>query len=158
MTQDLGDTLKLAWLVDEHWGKAYPIGHRVTIGRGAENKVILRNEEVSRLHAEVVRDDDHFVLHSLGASGTKVNGVPCAALQELKDGDILEIGFSLLRFQTSRPSAELMIVPQDAPIPRDTGEGPTAAAIPAAKRPSMHYEPRPFRRLWLWLTRRPNTD
>jgi predicted component of type VI protein secretion system len=156
---DLSDTLRLAWLVDEHWGKAYPIGDRVTIGRGPENKVILRDSQVSRVHAEVLREEDHFILRSLGASGTTVNGVQAQATHRLKDGDLIEIAFSVLRFQTKAPESDLLVVARDMPTPVDDQEAPTAASMRAANRSSV---PAVGHRYWQWLrrwlTRRPKTD
>ena len=159
MTVDLESTLKLGWLVDEHWGKAYPIGHRATIGRGPANTVILRNEEVSRDHAEIRREEDKFILYTLGGAGVKVNGAIATPTLELRDGDVLEIAFSLLRFQTTPPNADLMVVPRDTPVRTDETEGPTRASVKAASRDTIGgSRPRYWRWLWRWLTRRPKTE
>jgi len=156
---DLESTLKLGWLVDEHWGKAYPIGHCATIGRGPSNTIILRNDDVSREHAEVRRENDTFVLYTHGAGGVKVNGAMAPPSIELRDGDLLEISFSLLRFQTSPPNPDLMVVPRDTPIRRDETEGPTRASVKAAARESIGgSRVRYWRWLWRWLTRRAKTE
>jgi len=159
VTPDLESTLKLGWLVDEHWGKAYPVGQCATIGRGPSNTIILRNEDVSRDHAEVRRENDTFVLHTHGAAGVKVNGAQAPAAIELRDGDLMEIGFSLLRFQTTPPNADLMVVPRDIPVRTDDMEGPTRASVQAASRDTIGgSRPRYWRWLWRWLTRRPKTE
>jgi pSer/pThr/pTyr-binding forkhead associated (FHA) protein len=159
VTIDLEQTLKLGWLVDEHWGKAYPIGQRATIGRGPSNTIILRHEEVSRDHAEVRREGERFVLYTHGASGVKVNGAQAAPTLDLRDGDLLEIAFSLLRFQTTPPNADLMVVPRDTPVHTDDPEGPTRASVKAASPDTIGgSRSRYWRWLVRWLTRRPKTE
>jgi hypothetical protein len=82
-------------------------GHRVqialdpiTIGRHPDCDVVLPNEEVSRQHAEVRREEDGFVLVDLGSlNGTKVNGAGVRAPRQLQDGDVITIGAHNIRFE-----------------------------------------------------------
>lgn len=84
-------------------------GHRVqvteqpiTIGRHPDCDVVLNDQEVSRQHAEVRREDLDFLVVDLGSlNGTKVNGAGVKAPRALQDGDTITIGVHTLRFETS---------------------------------------------------------
>src|SRR5688572_21291207 len=66
-----------AWLVDDRWGKAYPLtDQETTIGRGQPSAIIIRDPAVSRVHASVRRRGVEFVLSVTGSAGTSVNGEP----------------------------------------------------------------------------------
>jgi hypothetical protein len=74
----------------------------VTIGRHPECDLVLNDQEVSRQHAEVRREDDLFVVVDLGSlNGTKVNGAGVKAPRPLEDGDTITIGAHAIRFETS---------------------------------------------------------
>lgn len=107
-----------AWLVDERWEKAYPIGTALSIGRGPDNAVILRDPSVSRVHATITAEPDGFVLRSTGAVGTAVNGRP-SEHAVLGEGDRIAIASSTLRFTHQEPDEEMMVVPHDRPVSLD---------------------------------------
>ena len=74
----------------------------VTIGRHPDCDVVLNDQEVSRQHAEVRREDDRFLLIDLGSlNGTKVNGGGVKAPRALEDGDSITIGAHTIRFEAS---------------------------------------------------------
>ena len=74
----------------------------ITIGRHPDCDIVLPNEEVSRQHAEVRREDEGFVLVDLGSlNGTKVNGAGVTQPTRLEDGDQITIGGHALRFEAS---------------------------------------------------------
>ena len=74
----------------------------ITIGRQATNDVVLSDPNVSRKHAELRRNGDHWMLIDLGSTnGSLVNG-KLAREQRLQDGDRLAFGSSELVFQTGR--------------------------------------------------------
>lgn len=79
--------------------KAFRItGARTTIGRGADNHVILHDSEVSTRHAEIVASPAGFLLRDLGsANGTTLNGRPVAEAY-LNVGDEIGIGTTRLVF------------------------------------------------------------
>jgi predicted component of type VI protein secretion system len=120
-----------AWLVDDRWAKAYPLSESTTIGRGAENTIILRDPAVSRQHATVGRRENGFVLLVHGSSGAKLNGLPVAADSVLKEGDAIEIAHTLLRFTLRAPTGEMFVVRRDRPTPYDNPEVPTDAPLTA---------------------------
>ena len=74
----------------------------VTIGRHPECEIVLNDQEVSRQHAEVRREDGQFVVVDLGSlNGTKVNGAGVKAPRPLEDGDTISIGAHTIRFEAS---------------------------------------------------------
>lgn len=148
-----------AWLVDQRWLKAYPLGEDTTIGRGARSTIILRDPAVSRTHAKVKRVGDGYLLIVVGASGTKINGLNADPESILHEGDVVEISFTSLQFTMRAPTVEMLVLPRDTPTPIDSQEGPTRATLRAVKRTEIFGDPVPaVRRLWHWLTRRTKTD
>ncbi|QDU90087.1 Sensor protein ZraS [Pirellulimonas nuda] len=80
-------------------GTRYEIdGDDLSIGRISENAIQLNDTEVSRQHAQVLHLGDRLVIRDLNSSnGTFVNG---AAIRqhELKTGDQVQVGRTLLLF------------------------------------------------------------
>lgn len=65
----------------------------ITIGRGSKNDIIIRDNEVSREHARLVRHDDSYDLIDLNSSnGTFINGQRVVTRWTLRPGMILEFG------------------------------------------------------------------
>jgi tetratricopeptide (TPR) repeat protein len=65
---------------------------RFSIGRGPENSLCIPSTVVSRLHAEVIRVGQDFLLRDLGSTnGCYVNGTRISE-QMLNDGDLLRFG------------------------------------------------------------------
>ena len=96
----------------------------------------LRDRAVSRMHARVRREDSGFVLEDLGTpNGVFLNGVRLESPAPLADGDVLELGRSLLRFQAAfdEASGEALPVPrplvafEDAPADAATPRAPEGA-------------------------------
>jgi len=72
----------------------------VTLGRGAQNDIVITNSSVSGRHAELHRTrEGGFRLSDLGSTnGTLVNGSRITAV-DLKDGDLVEIAEVRLQFK-----------------------------------------------------------
>jgi hypothetical protein len=96
--------------------KAYlvlPDGHRrelaaraVTIGRLPDCGIVLADANVSRYHAEVRpvastgEGPVEYEVSDMGSTnGTKLNGIPVAAAQALRDGDQITVGATTIRFE-----------------------------------------------------------
>ncbi len=80
----------------------------LTIGRTAENDIVLADDDISRCHAMLLAQPEGVFLLDLGSTnGTFVNGVP--AVQDepvrLNDGDRISIGPASLRYSAPRPTA-----------------------------------------------------
>jgi hypothetical protein len=103
-----------AYLVDIGAGLAYPLSDdSVTIGRDPVNQVAVRDPAVSRFHAEVRSTPDRqgFVIRSMGASGSSVNGALVgSSARPLAEGDLVRIAGTTLRFTTVPPPPMLRIV------------------------------------------------
>jgi hypothetical protein len=89
-----------AWLVNDG-GERFPLRSVVTsLGRALENQVVLPDPRVSRFHAEIRRNADHFVLRDLGSSNGTTVGGSRAESTELRDGDLISLGGYQLVFET----------------------------------------------------------
>src|ERR1044071_10269869 len=71
-----------------------PLGRlRITIGRSARNDVCVPDPFASRVHAEVRREGDNYVLQDLGsANGTYYNGSRLEQPVTLTHGGRVKIG------------------------------------------------------------------
>lgn len=71
----------------------------VVMGRGSGTDIKLDDPNVSREHAELRNDDGAWFVSDLGSTnGTHVGGAPVAQPRELRDGDQIQIGNSVLTF------------------------------------------------------------
>lgn len=69
-----------------------------TIGRGAENHIVLDMDNVSRRHAVVKQAPDGFLLEDLkSTNGTYVNDDE-VQVTALRNGDLIKIGGAILKF------------------------------------------------------------
>ena len=84
-------------------GDRVPLGPRsVVIGRLPECAIVVGDLNVSRRHAEVRALGTGFVVADLGSTnGTNVNGVRIAGERVLRDGDIVSVGTTHMRFEES---------------------------------------------------------
>lgn len=84
-------------------GREYPLDKPATLlGRDEHADIALfRDMRVEKRHAVLVREDDRYLLRNHGAPPeyTRVNDVPVASSCELHDGDRIQLGNVLLRFQ-----------------------------------------------------------
>ena len=75
------------------------VGDEVLIGRDSGMQVVLGDGKVSRHHATICRDGDTWVvIDAESRHGTFVNGERVSR-QPLRDGDRLQIGATVLRFE-----------------------------------------------------------
>ncbi len=101
----------------------------VTIGRGAENDVVLYDPGVSRTHARIqLQGADYFLLDNGSANGTDLNGAIIQGATLLHEGDRIRLGPILFRFDARKAAA----APSDST--RITS-APIAPKPPAAAEP-----------------------
>jgi hypothetical protein len=75
-------------------------GDRVSIGRGAENDVVLNDAGVSRAHARIERRGAIWALLDRGsANGTQLNGAPLPAMAQLRERDRIRVGTVTFQFR-----------------------------------------------------------
>jgi pSer/pThr/pTyr-binding forkhead associated (FHA) protein len=95
-----------------------PDRERITLGRRSSADVTLFwDDEVSRLHAEIVRRGEDWTVEDNGLSlnGTFVNAEPVHGHRRLNDGDALRLGSTVIVFRNpgdresrvTTPSADL---------------------------------------------------
>src|SRR5262245_29553086 len=103
------------------WEYPLPLQATCTIGRAPDNSIVLDDVRASRHHAHIVSGDGSFLL----VDGTLVDGqirrssnrvlvneVPCFE-HKLKDGDLITIGASSLRFEHKALTPEPAVVDYD---------------------------------------------
>lgn len=100
----------IGYLRDVRRGRSYKLSQRTTIGRDAVCEVLVQEPSVSRVHAEVVREGNGYMVIPKDRSYTLVNSQRLHAASPLNEGDELTIGRTVLRFttepQTSAITAE----------------------------------------------------
>jgi DNA-binding winged helix-turn-helix (wHTH) protein len=90
------------------------------LGRGADSDLVLANPRVSRRHAELTWDGEHFLVQDLGSkNGTRINSAPVSAPTPIADGDTLELADSQLEFQTSPPTVTIILTPDSGALSLD---------------------------------------
>ncbi len=92
-------------------GKAiYPLEDAIiTVGRAADNKVIIIEPEISRYHMRLERTPRGYELTDLGSTnGTTVNNSPVREARLLASGDIIRIGSTITIQYTNDPDEALI--------------------------------------------------
>lgn len=84
-------------------GKQFSLFTENSIGRSTANEIPVESGNLSRRHARVMFVHDRWVLQDLGSTnGCVVNGSHITS-QQLADGDLLELGDAVFRFQLVKP-------------------------------------------------------
>lgn len=122
----------------------------VTIGRTAENDVVLVEPGVSRRHAMIRFEGGCYVVQDLGsANGTQVNGSP-AADEELQSGDMIAVGPVVFAFEAAQEDGSTRILDTSAlpppkrpsrPVEADGGESRRKTTALATRRPASLAAP-----------------
>lgn len=90
------------WVIDKE---------KFVIGRGNDCEVILPERQISRYHAEILRESDRYLLHDLDSkNGTHLNGAQVKGTAPLSDGDEIQIALCV----------KLLFVGTDATVPLTT--------------------------------------
>ncbi|MGQ9474728.1 MAG: FHA domain-containing protein [Actinomycetota bacterium] len=80
--------------------RQWEVGEELVIGRASECPVRLDDEFVSNLHAKIYRLQDRYYVEDLGSTnGTYVNGRRINYPIELRGGDRLKVGQTLMEFR-----------------------------------------------------------
>src|SRR2546423_10587194 len=113
---------------------------RITIGRSARNDLCIPDPFASRVHAEVRREGDQYVLQDLGsANGTLYNGDRVEGAVGLTPGGRVQIGETEIEFFDQASGAPVMATmindmpspPPDATIALDSGHRTTSGLLEA---------------------------
>jgi sigma-B regulation protein RsbU (phosphoserine phosphatase) len=103
----------------------FPLGRlRITIGRSARNDLCIPDPFASRVHAEVRREGDRYILQDLGsANGTLYNGATVEGAVPLTSGGRIQIGETEIVFNDGGAGigvATMITDPDAAPVPEAT--------------------------------------
>ncbi len=121
-------------------GRTFPLAEaRTDLGRGTVADIRLRDRAVSRLHARILREGNAFTLQDMESpNGIYVNGHRVEEPAPLSDGDVIELGQTLLRFQAAveePPPPEPPKVELEPPVPGAEASSVEPAPAPAVTAP-----------------------
>ena len=87
----------------EKSGTRHPVGDtKLKMGRSTDNDVQIADGQASRLHAEVrYENGGHHIVDLESTNGTLVNGTQIEKTYALSHGDIITIGATELRYESS---------------------------------------------------------
>ncbi len=81
-------------------GRRFAFGREISIGRGAENDIVIPEAFVSHHHAVLYRHGSQYVIEDLGSRNhTYVNDHMLTGKAYIRPGDIVRIGMVSLRFE-----------------------------------------------------------
>ncbi len=81
-------------------GQRFPVGHELTIGRSADNDIVLADNFVSHHHVCVYQRENAYIVEDLGSRNhTYLNDGILTGQAYLRVGDVLRIGAVALRFE-----------------------------------------------------------
>jgi pSer/pThr/pTyr-binding forkhead associated (FHA) protein len=94
-------------------------GQQITIGRAADNDIVLDSPIVSRYHAKLVKDGDKYRIDPLPqvSNPVTINEQPVSAPRQLNHGDVLHIGRSDSPHRVTIAYQESPAVSQAPPMP-----------------------------------------
>src|ERR1051325_3167675 len=103
----------------------FPLGRlRITLGRSARNDLCIPDPFASRVHAEVRREGEEYVLQDLGsANGTLYNGGTVMGAVPLTPGGRIQIGETEIVFDDGTYNSGMgatMITDNHTPLPEAT--------------------------------------
>jgi pSer/pThr/pTyr-binding forkhead associated (FHA) protein len=118
-----------------------------TIGRGAKNDIVIRDNDVSREHCRLTRlMGDYEVQDTNSTTGTYVNGQRVVTKFLLQHGSILELGdmvtFDVERVEAAEAPAPSAPMESAAPLP-PAPESEALSAAPPATTPPPEAQPDP---------------
>ena len=100
-------------LTGSHKGTSKVVGGRLTIGKAADNDLVLTDDTVSRHHCEIVRAPDGLHVRDLDSTnGTKVDGTRIREAM-LQPGGVLKVGEVEIQFKPTAHKIE--VLPSDKP-------------------------------------------
>ncbi len=128
-------------------GRVFPIPFDDNIiGRADDATVRIRDRAVSRQHVRLVRDGRDYKLSLVSSSmnGVYVNGLLLKRDTVLVTGDVVEVGQTILRFDTSEraPEERTVVAAAEELLP-----APIAVPQAAEPAPQLELPPAPQRRL-----------
>jgi len=95
-------------LSGSHKGTSKVVGGRLTIGKAADNDLVLTDDTVSRHHCEIVRAPDGLHVRDLDSTnGTKIDGTRIREAM-VQPGSVLKVGEVEIQFRPSVQKVEVL--------------------------------------------------
>jgi len=95
-------------LSGNHKGTSKVVGGRLTIGKAADNDLVLSDDTVSRHHCEIVRAPDGLHVRDLDSTnGTKIDGTRIREAM-VQPGSVLKVGEVEIQFRPSVQKVEVL--------------------------------------------------
>jgi len=94
-------------------GKTFPLErNEVFLGRDQANDITINDPEVSRRHARLIVKEETILVEDLGSTnGTFLNGERVSTSQQLRPGDVISLGESIvLLFEKSHYDPDATVV------------------------------------------------
>lgn len=105
---------EVSFLRDMSRGRAWRVVDRLEVGRDLACAIHLPDPDVSRVHAEIVRERNAVVVRPKGGI-VFLNGARLIGEMPLREGDELGIGRTMLRFTHETPLSAAVVAPGEAP-------------------------------------------
>lgn len=107
-----GQPARITVLSANFAGAEFPLTEpAMVIGRTEDNDIVIDHRSISRHHAKIVRENEHYVIVDLQSSnGVRVNGEDYGKV-ELRRGDIIDLGHVRMRF--ADPEDDYVFTPED---------------------------------------------
>lgn len=81
-------------------GREFEVSDVVVMGRSGETDVVIDDPYASEFHLRLVSQENGMMLHDLGSTnGTYVNGRRVSAPTELKRGDTIQVGKTVMEIK-----------------------------------------------------------
>ncbi|HEU4318458.1 MAG TPA: FHA domain-containing protein [Acidimicrobiia bacterium] len=81
-------------------GQEFDVNDVIVMGRSGETDVVLDDPYASEFHLRLVAQDGGLMLHDLGSTnGTYVNGRRASAPTQLRQGDTIQVGKTVLEIR-----------------------------------------------------------
>src|SRR3990172_4267610 len=81
----------------------------ITVGRSKKNDLVLADQWLSRIHAEIRRENSRFFIRDLESrNGTYVNGMRLSERVPLQNGDVITLGDQQIRFSNDASGSVIL--------------------------------------------------
>lgn len=107
----------------------------ITIGRGEGNTIRLTDQNISRVHARLVRSASGYALEDLSRYGIEGPSGPIQGSRAVASGETYRIGDYLLEFKEERASLPLPAARPRAPLPPADLAPPTSSVASTESAP-----------------------
>ena len=100
--EETADTAVLSVTKGPHTGEVFTLNTGITtLGRSSDNVIVLsKDKEISRHHAIFLFEAENFIIQDQNSlNGTFVNEEPISSPHSLRNGDIILVGVSQLKFE-----------------------------------------------------------